>query len=264
MFMRQTFRPITLLIGVLALSLGFQNCSSVKMIERARMQGTWQLKTLKGESATDAFKTSAPTLTFNFTDKTIHGSGGCNNYTGVFSLTNKNEFSARNPVSTMRACLDANKEPQFYAALATPNMRLSLADEGNMLVFSKGDDVILEFIKASEVVDAKQLVGTWTLVNISGGDVNKLFHNKPTLEIAEDGKIVGNGGCNTLRTSYTLDGNTITFKGIASTKMACPSLEGENLFTSHLASPLQVAVAGDKISFSKDGVLILEFEKNKE
>lgn len=260
--MKQTIKSMVLIMGVIALSVGFQSCNSVKSIEQTKLEGNWQLKSLKGEDASDAFKTPAPTLKFNFQDKMIVGNGGCNNYSGVFSLTDKNEFSARNPVATMRACLDANKEPQFFAALATPNMKLSLVDEDNTLLFKKGSEIVLEFVKADETIDAKQLSGSWILTNISGGDINELFDKKPTLEIAEDGTVLGQGGCNSLRTSYTLDGNTITFKGIASTRMACPSLEGETLFTSHLGNPLEVAVEEDKMSFFKDGTLVLEFARN--
>lgn len=261
--MKQPLKSMMLIMTVIALSVGFQNCNSVKPIEKTQLEGNWQLKSLKGESVSDAFKTPAPTLKFNFQDKVVVGSGGCNNYNGVFSLTDKNEFSAKNPVSTMRACLDANKEPQFFAALATPNMKLTLSDDGSSLLFTKGSEVVLEFVKTGETVEVKQLVGSWILTNISGGDVNELFDNKPTLEIAEDGKVLGQGGCNSLRTSYTLDGNTITFKGIASTRMACPSLEGETLFTSHLENSLQVVVEGNKMSLSKDGNVVLEFERNE-
>lgn len=260
--MKQTIKSIMLLLGVIALSVGFQNCNSVKTIEKTKLEGNWKLKSLKGEDANDAFKTQAPTLKFNFEDKMIVGSGGCNNYNGVFSLTDKNEFSARNPVSTMRACIDANKEPQFFAALATPNMKLSLNNENNTLLFSKGSEVILEFVKAEETIDVKQLAGSWVLTDIVGGNINELFENKPTLEIAEDGKVLGQGGCNSLRTSYTLDGNTISFKAIASTRMACPSLQGETLFTSYLANPMQVVLEGSKMSFLKDGNVVLAFERN--
>lgn len=260
--MKQSLTTKMLLIGTLILSFGFQSCSSVKTIDQSKLEGYWQLKTLKGESASEAFKTPVPDLKFNFAENNIYGTGGCNRYTGVFTLTEKNEFSAKNPVATMRACMDANKEPQFFAALSTPNMKLSLEDEGNTLLFSKGSDVILEFVKSEEPLSQKDILGQWVLTYIADGDVNKLFETKkPTLNLTEDGNVVGQGGCNSIRTSYSLEGNTIKFNAIMSTKMACPSLEGEGMFTSLLSTPLQVEAKDGKLSLFKDKVLVLEFGK---
>lgn len=261
--MKQSLTIKMLLVGAMILSFGFQSCSSVKKIDQSKLDGYWQLKTMKGESVNDAFKTHAPSLKFNFADNTISGSGGCNNYSGTFVLTNKNEFSARNPIATMRACLEANKEPQFFAALSTPDMKLLLEDDENTLLFKNGNDIVLEFIKSQESISSKDLVGQWVLSYIAGGDINELFEAKPSLDIAEDGKIIGQGGCNAIRTSYSLNGSTIKFNPIMSTKMACPSLKGEGMFTALLSdTSLQVEVKEGKLSLFKDSTLVLEFDKD--
>ncbi len=44
---------------------------------------------------------------------------------------------------------------------------------------------------------------------------------KPTLLFDATGNASGNGGCNTFNGSYTVDGATIAFGPMISTKMAC-------------------------------------------
>ena len=66
-----------------------------------------------------------------------------------------------------------------------------------------------------------ELPGTsWTLVEIGGsapaGDA------KPTLVFGTDGTVTGNSGCNTFNGTVTIDGSTIGFGPMATTRMACP------------------------------------------
>ena len=66
------------------------------------------------------------------------------------------------------------------------------------------------------------LPGTsWTLVEIGGsapaGDA------KPTLVFGTDGGVSGNSGCNTFNGTVTIDGSTIEFGPLATTRMACPA-----------------------------------------
>jgi len=66
------------------------------------------------------------------------------------------------------------------------------------------------------------LPGTsWTLVEIGGsapaGDA------KPTLVFGTDGTVTGNSGCNTFNGTVTIDGSTIEFGPLATTRMACPA-----------------------------------------
>lgn len=270
--MKSILKTSIFLLCVAVVAFGVQGCSSVKPIEKSKLEGNWTLKTLNGEAASDAFKTTLPTLQFNFAENRVSGNGGCNTYSGNFTLTDKNEFTAPNVIATMRACMEANKEPEYFAALSTANLVLTLENNDKELTFTKDKKVILLFEKseitetsANTGISAEQLTGSWELSTIAGGDINTLFtDNKPTMEIAEDGKIIGHAGCNSYRTSYTLEGNTITFSPVASTKMACPSLKGEGLFTSLLAAPLIVSPEGEKLSFSKDGAVVLEFIKSTE
>jgi len=262
--MKRILKTTLFLAAIVAVTFATQSCSSVKPIDKAQLEGNWVLKSLQGEDAKAAFERKLPSVQFNFGNNTVHGNGGCNTYNGPFTLTENNEFSAPNLAATMMMCIDANKEPQFFTALSSPNLIVSL--ENGLLTFKQDKTIVLQFEKGEEqktaAVTAETLAGAWNLTSISGGDFATLFTGKaPTMEISADGKVSGNAGCNNYRTAYTLEGNTITFAPVASTKMACESLAGENLFTSNLSTPLQVSLDGNKLVFAKEGNTVLEFTK---
>jgi hypothetical protein len=49
---------------------------------------------------------------------------------------------------------------------------------------------------------------------------------EPTLELTEDGEVRGDTGCNTFSGSYELDGGTLEFGPLATTRMTCDGVEG--------------------------------------
>lgn len=268
--MKHILASATLIVATITLIFGLQSCNSAKPLNKSDLAGYWTLKTLKGEDSKASFAESIPGFQFNFEDNSISGNGGCNTFGGEFTLTDQNIFSAPNLVSTMMACIQANKEPQFFTALSTPDLLISL-DKENVLTFTKDKETILQFVKGEaptktngvDIVNAQNLEGKWNLTLLAGGDVATLFTNEtPTIEFSADGKVFGNAGCNTYRSSYTQEENTLTFGPLMSTKMACPSLKGENLFTSLLSTPLQAGLNGEKLTFFKNGEIVLEFTKS--
>jgi heat shock protein HslJ len=65
-----------------------------------------------------------------------------------------------------------------------------------------------------------ELPGTsWVLQGLSG---TQLGTGVPTINFGTDGTVSGSAGCNTFNGTYTVDGSSITFGPLASTKMACP------------------------------------------
>jgi putative lipoprotein len=61
--------------------------------------------------------------------------------------------------------------------------------------------------------------GRWLAESIRGGGV--IERVQTILEVGADGAISGTGGCNAMRGSATISGNTIVFGPIANTRMAC-------------------------------------------
>ncbi|WP_165020752.1 META domain-containing protein [Dysgonomonas sp. ZJ279] len=270
--MKHLLKSVTLVVTAVALSFGIQSCSSTKPIEKNNLAGYWVLKTLNGTEATTAFEGPIPSIEFNFTDSLIAGSAGCNRYFGGFTLNEKNEFAAPQLGSTMMMCFQKNAEPEFLKALGTPNLVLVLNKDG-VLQFTEGEKVLLQFEKGEmakensgvQPVSLDNLAGSWTLSSFTGEDLATLFSDrKPTMEISADGKIFGFAGCNTYRTNFTLTENTVAFGPVMSTKMACPSLQGEDKFTSALATPLQATINGNTLTFLKDGNVVFEFSKTED
>ena len=268
--MKSIFKSAALLLAAISISFGAQSCSSVKPIDKANLTGYWTLKSLNGEDAKVAFEGPIPSLEFDFEKSIVAGSAGCNRYTSPFTLTELNVFNAKTPAATLMMCIHKNKEGDFLKAIASPDLVLSIDKDGN-LVFSQDNNAIMLFEKgevpaetsnANGIVSAETLTGKWTLTSIAEGDIVKLFGDKvPTMEISADGKVFGNAGCNTYRTSYTQEENTITFAPLMSTKMACPNLEGESKFSKILSTPVQAGLNGDKLTFFQAGNIVLEFTK---
>lgn len=261
--MRRISKISLFITAFVAVAFMIQSCNSVKPIDKTELEGYWVLKTLQGEEAKVGFPIQIPSVEFNFADSTVFGNSGCNTYMGLFTLTAKNEFTAANLASTLMLCIEDTKEPQFLAALSTPNLTVSVKD--GMLEFKQADKVLLQFVKgekktAAVALTADMLAGEWTLASIAGGELAALFgENIPTLAVATDGTVSGNSGCNNYRSSFTLSGDSISFGPVMSTKMACPNLKGEDLFTSLLVAPLQASMNGDKLTFVKDGNTVLSF-----
>jgi heat shock protein HslJ len=268
--MKRFIKSTALLLAVITLAFAVQSCSSVKPVEKSRLEeSAWMLKSFKGEAAETVFTGKRPDLKFDFSKNTVSGNGGCNGYGGDFTLNERNVFSAPNLISTMMACMNANKEPEFFEALSSPGLVVALTDDG-ILTFSEGDNVVLEFEKFqapvisadADIVNVENLSGKWTLISIAGEDMAALFPDKPaTMEIAADGKVSGNAGCNTYRSTFKLEENTITFGPGMATKMACPSLKGETAFLSRLSGPLQAGLNGDKLTLFSAGNVALEFTR---
>lgn len=254
------------LVGLSLLSM--QSCSSIKPINKAQLQGYWVLKTMETNSADFLFEGPTPNLKFDFEKNMVSGSGGCNRYSGGFTLSDKNEFSAPNLASTMMACMNKNSEPDFLKLLSTNAI---LEVNGDMLTFTQNGKIVLQFAKGDESLTAnarpesvtkENIVGEWVLKSMGSEDIVKLFPVKmPTMILNVDGQANGYGGCNNYRSNYTLTGNTFTFTPPMSTRMAGPGLEGEGKFTSLLASPMQATITGDVLTFLKDGSIVMEFTK---
>lgn len=83
--------------------------------------------------------------------------------------------------------------------------------------------------------DKASPIGRWLAEDIRGGGV--IDNLQTVLEIAEDGKVSGSGGCNRMSAVATVSGEDITFGPIAATRMACApaSMNQETKFFAALA-----------------------------
>ncbi|MCU0240369.1 MAG: META domain-containing protein [Pyrinomonadaceae bacterium] len=107
-------------------------------------------------------------------------------------------------------------------------------------------------------VNAQNYVGKWKLTKLVG--VEKLSE-KITLNVSKDGKIGGNGGCNTFGGSYTVKKAKITFKDIFSTKMFCDGVPENEYFNALGNAKSYTIKKGELIIYDKSKKVILKFVK---
>jgi len=103
---------------------------------------------------------------------------------------------------------------------------VAIAVVGTVLLAACGDDSSSSSTSASgsTASGADALNGTrWTL-DIAGLNVPGADKVLPTIAFA-DGSVSGNAGCNTFSGSYTVSGASLTIGQLASTKMACGTVE---------------------------------------
>lgn len=97
------------------------------------------------------------------------------------------------------------------------------------------------------------LPGTsWVLVELD--DAEPVADAAPTIAFAEDGTVSGSTGCNTFTGSVTIDGTSLEFGPLATTRMACadPAVnEQEQAFLLALESVTSYTI-------DQDGRLVLE------
>jgi heat shock protein HslJ len=83
----------------------------------------------------------------------------------------------------------------------------------------------------------------------------------------EKGSAGGNGSCNSFGSNALVEGSTIKFSNIFSTKMYCEAVQQtENAFFNQLGNADRFSLKGKTLSFYKGDTLVLEFaaEDNKQ
>ena len=262
--MKKTFKLFAFISLTVLMSLSFLSCAP-KPIDQTKLDGYWVLTELNGQEATDVFKGVTPFMEFNSADTMISGNAGCNRFFGKYKINEKNQFSAPKLGSTLMMCMDDNKEFDFLKALGdTTTIGF---DQSGKLAFVKDKKVVLVFEQGEAPVQAvavtiESLVGKWILKSIGTEDLSSMFGEKlPFIEFNNEGIAVGNSGCNNFRTQTTFDAGAITFGPIMGTKMACPNLSGEALFTSLLTGQFTSKIADNVLTLSKEGKVVLEFSK---
>ncbi|MEN9919768.1 MAG: hypothetical protein RL662_2204 [Bacteroidota bacterium] len=261
--MKKMIKMAFLLVAFVSLGMMAQSCKSKKettATAKSDINGTWVLKTFNGQVASAIFKGSIPAMTIDLKEQRMFGTGGCNRFTGAFTYANE-VLSAPNLASTMMLCVEENKEADFLAALGQKN-EVSLIND--VLTFKVKGKTVLEFVRG---IDQALLQGSWNLEAIEGGDMNTLFTVKdkiPTLIFdTNESKLNGNAGCNNYGSSYQIEGASITVGVPFSTRMACPNMGGETLYTKLLEGTSVLNVTSDKLVLIRNGKAILTFAKSK-
>ncbi len=226
----------------------------------------WKLIELNGKPVADKVNGKEPFLSLDETTKRYAASGGCNGLGGSFELKGK-EITFSQGISTMMACMDMTVENGFRSIFGT-TVQFKLEEDSmtmtRTLSLSKNKTVIAKFSISQSTPNAK-LDGTWELDYISGSRITfeGLYpNNKPTIQFdMEKGQISGNGSCNRYNGTVKINDHQISFGAIASTKMMCPNIQGEDLYFQTLKKIDKFDVRDDQLTFIMGDIAMMRFKR---
>lgn len=104
--------------------------------------------------------------------------------------------------------------------------------------------------------------GEWQVVQMDGVNI-KAEGDSFTLTFKTDNTFFGKGDCNRLTGGYKSDNTngTLSFGGVASTRMFCPKQAGEDKFIRLLNETDGYTIDGNMLMFFTNGELKLMFER---
>jgi heat shock protein HslJ len=192
-------------------------------------------------------------------DGTVSGLAACNRYTGRYSIGGDGTLTFGPLAQTRKLCepaLDA-AEREYAAALAKVR---TAAVTGERLVL-RGEGIELGF---AAIDVAAQIVGDWDIVNVATarGVESVLPGTEPTIGFGADHAVTVETGCNTLSSTWSVDGRQIAFTPPAGTQKHCPEPAGVGAQAQALAQALEgaraVEVTPDTLTLLReDGTILL-------
>lgn len=260
-------RLIVLWVAVFAVTGAAAQSTTPEATEEPGLPGSsWLLTATSGQDhQTLVLPGSSITLSFEGEDR-ISGYGGCNGYGGVYALGEEGEIALSELVSTLRACTETQMTTQesIYLSALSGVTHYELAER--QLTLRIEDVEALHFVR----VDQDPLAGTsWELISEVPADVEATpevdgMAHPITLTFEAEGQVAGHGGCNSYSTIYALEGISITFSDIVSTRMACEGgdiMQREQDFFAALSSALQYGLTDERLYIRYEDGSRLAFEK---
>lgn len=173
-------------------------------------------------------------------DNRVFGSGGCNRYTGGYTLDG-DTISFGAVASTRMMCMDESvmaREMAFFSALSAATR---IETDGEQLTLTYGANQRLIFTRVSP------LPGTaWQLVSFDGGTPAGII----TAQFDAEGRVTGSGGCNSFGGSYITEGDGIQFSQMITTERACLNddvMSQEAAFYEALSTAVVFNIADDEL-----------------
>jgi heat shock protein HslJ len=219
-------------------------------------QGTWQwVRTEYGDgSVVEAGNPIRYTIAFR-PDGTLSIRADCNQVVGTYTRQGAS-LTLRLGATTLAACPPDSQADVFVRDLSAVaayvfsgdhlvlNMRL---DTGNM---------IFEQQPVASLTDTAWHVQSYN--NGQGGVVTTLPQTQLTAQFGPDQRVVGSAGCNRFTGTFALDGESVSFGPLATTRMACPEpiMDQERAFLAALEATTQFTQTGDRLTLrNADGAI---------
>jgi len=190
-------------------------------------------------------------ITALFEQGRVTGSGGCNRYAGVYTVTGQN-VKMEVGGATMMYCPPEEVMAAEAAYLAAMDRVATYKVSGDQLQLAGEDGgVVLTY----SVLQPKALVGTiWGMTaynNGTGGLTTPLAGRNVTALFGAEGDMAGNAGCNVYTAAYQVDGTNISIGQSTATTMACAQPEGileqEAAYLAALQTVTQYQIEGDQL-----------------
>ncbi len=189
------------------------------------------------------------------------GTAACNHFGATYVDGGDGSLTIESGAITEMACEEPlmQLETAFIAALGdVAGAQVSAA--GLLLT---GGGVALSFT----VEQPRPLVGTtWVLDAIAtggGGAVSSVIAGtEASLVFGDDGSLSGGAGCNRIMGSYALEGGSLTFSPLATTKIACPGPVGdqEAAVLAGLEATASHSIEGGSLSLlDREGAFLLGY-----
>lgn len=206
------------------------------------LSGDWAIETVLGKPAVGE---TAPFLKFVPAESHVYGNNGCNTLTGEYksSYTDKT-ITFGDIATTMMLCATTGiTDIEIAQAMQrTRTYSVDYANHDNQLTFYDADGKTVMTLMHR---DFHFLDGTWAVESIDGEKVT-VEGMKLALDVDEK-KMHGNTGCDIINGVLDTDmdtANSISFSGIAMTRMACPDSGWET----RMVVALEEAITAKKIN----------------
>ena len=235
---------LSVFLGVLLLS----SCKTARdMVSENDICGEWNLVEIQGEPVRAQ---SNPFIGFDTKKGRVYGYSGCNRIMGSLDLSRDNKIELGHMASTLMACPDMELEGKLIEVLSTVK-NVKRAGKNKIALYASDKEPVMLLSKRFSVVPLSEL-------EVRPG---------VKFDIA-DGRISGNSGCNRitreLRSDETVE-NSISFHGVAATRMMCPDMETEKNILSALNNVRTYGILenGNLVFFTAGGAVVLELKRNK-
>lgn len=217
------------------------------------LSGTsWTASTIAGDDVDH-------TITAVFSDDTLSGSGGCNRYNGAYEAHDSTISFPQAFMTTLMACDEPVMlmESRYLELLAGVD---SYRVEDGVLTFFTEEEPVIRFDEVSQ-----DLSGTsWSVIDYltESGRTSVLSDVDTMLELAEDGTLWANAGCNTISVTYEADAGVFASSGLGMTEMYCEKPDGlmeqEAGIVEALAAARGYSVEGHTLTlWDADDVIVL-------
>jgi putative lipoprotein len=100
---------------------------------------------------------------------------------------------------------------------------------------------------------------TWNLAELNNRKIQHPGPQIPHLRFEAE-QATGNDGCNNFFGGYTLDGNSLKFGMLASTRMACPQIKDFDMeFNNMISAITSYRIGGNKLELFENDKLLASF-----